>query len=243
MKMNGNTALKSDDNRLTSFRKASFSELVVLEDEHVGTNTETPLRTDAFSLPNPEKKQKISFHFRKIMETLGLDLTDDSLNGTPDRVAKMFVDEIFYGLDPKNKPEATLFDNKFGYREMLVERDIKVHSYCEHHFVPILGKAHVAYISSGKVIGLSKINRIVDYYARRPQVQERLTLQIAEELKKVLDTEDVAVMIDSEHMCVITRGVHDVDSSTVTSSYHGKFKNNETRDEFLHYISMNKNNR
>jgi len=240
MKINGNNALKSDDERITGYRPDPYSDLVVLGDEHVGTSTDTPLRKNAFSISDEEKKQIISFHFRKIMETMGLDLTDDSLNGTPDRVARMFIDEIFYGLDPKNKPKPTLFENKFGYSEMLVERDIKVHSYCEHHFVPIIGRAHVAYISSGKVIGLSKINRIVDYYARRPQVQERLTLQIAEELKKVLDTEDVAVVIDSEHMCVITRGVRDLNSSTLTASYHGKFKNPTTKDEFLNYISTHK---
>ena len=233
MKINGNTVLKGDDESYTGYTDNGYRDLMIIGDEHAATSIDTPMRDDAFELPDQEKKKKIAFHFRQIMETLGLDLHDDSLNGTPERVAKMFVDEIFYGLDPKKKPNATLFDNKFGYNEMLVERDIKVHSYCEHHFVPIVGKAHVAYISSGKVIGLSKINRIVDYYARRPQVQERLTLQIAEELKRVLETEDVAVVIDSEHMCVITRGVRDLNSSTVTSSYNGKFRNSSTRDEFL----------
>ncbi len=238
MEINGNNALKSEDDRSSGYSEKSLHDLKVLRDEHAGMNTETPLRPDAFHLSDPEKKRRIAFHFREIMETLGLDLTDDSLKGTPERVAKMYIDEVFYGLDPKKKPEVTLFDNKFGYNEMLVEKDIKVHSYCEHHFVPIVGTAHVAYIPSGKVIGLSKINRIVDFYARRPQVQERLTIQIAEELKQILCTEDVAVVIDSEHMCVITRGVSDLYSTTVTSSYHGKFKNSETRDEFLRYTGM-----
>jgi GTP cyclohydrolase I len=240
MKINGNTVLKGDEDRHTGYNDPGYGELMVLGDDHAGTSVDTPLRSDAFEISDTEKKKKIAFHFRQIMETLGLDLNDDSLNGTPERVAKMYVDEIFYGLDPAKKPASTLFENKFGYREMLIERDIKVHSYCEHHFVPIIGKAHVAYISSGCVIGLSKINRIVDYFARRPQVQERLTMQIAEELKKVLETEDVAVVIDSEHMCVITRGVRDLNSSTVTASYHGKFREAGPREEFLRYISLNK---
>jgi GTP cyclohydrolase I len=186
------------------------------------------------------KINTISWHFEEIMKTLGLDLEDDSLRDTPKRVAKMYVKEVFQGLDPKNKPEVTLFENKFQYNEMLVERDIKVHSFCEHHFVPILGKAHVAYISSGKVIGLSKINRIVNYYSRRPQVQERLTEQIAEELKKVLQTDDVAVIIEADHMCVIMRGVEDEGSSTTTASYHGKFKDREYRNDFLTYVYQGK---
>lgn len=236
MKINGNNALKSDTDLLTNFRELKINELTIIGDDHVGTSYDTPVREDAFDMPGDEKIDRISYHFRKIMETLGLDLTDDSLSGTPRRVAKMFINEIFYGLDPKNKPIATLFENKFGYNEMLVEKDIKVHSYCEHHFVPIIGKSHVAYISNGKVIGLSKINRIVDYFARRPQVQERLTIQIAEELKKVLETEDVAVVIDSAHMCVITRGVKDVNSSTVTASYHGKFQDPDVKKEFLAHL-------
>jgi len=238
MKINGNNALKSDNNSISDYREIQLKDYMVIGDDHVGTSLDTPLSPDAFDLTDNEKMDKISFHFMKIMETLGLDLTDDSLKGTPNRVAKMFVKEIFHGLDPRNKPEATLFENKFNYEEMLVEKDIKVHSYCEHHFVPIIGKAHVAYISSGKVIGLSKINRIVDYYSRRPQVQERLTLQIAEELKKILETEDVAVVIDSAHMCVITRGVQDVNSTTVTSSYNGKFKDLEVKNEFLSHIGI-----
>ncbi|MFW5645111.1 MAG: GTP cyclohydrolase I FolE [Bacteroidota bacterium] len=236
MKINGNNALKSDTELARDFKEFQINDYMVIEDDHVGTSIETPMSPNAFDLTDKEKMDRISHHFRKIMETLGLDLTDDSLNGTPNRVAKMFVKEIFHGLDPKNKPATTLFENKFNYKEMLVEKDIKVHSYCEHHFVPIIGKAHVAYISNGKVIGLSKINRIVDYFSRRPQVQERLTIQIAEELKKVLQTEDVAVVIDSAHMCVITRGVQDVNSTTITSSYNGRFKDPEVKNEFLNHI-------
>jgi len=191
---------------------------------------------DSNALDSQSKIDLISKHFEEIMKILGLDLEDDSLKDTPNRVAKMYVNEVFSGLNPENKPSVTLFDNKYNYEEMLVERDIKVHSYCEHHFVPIIGKAHVAYISNGKVIGLSKINRIVDFFARRPQVQERLTVQIAEELKKVLQTEDVAVAITADHMCVTLRGIKDQDSSTYTSSYHGKFKEREYRQEFLDQI-------
>ncbi len=236
MKINGNNALTYEPSNYASFPKIELDELATLGDAHIWTNIETPVRDDAFQLEDNEKMERISFHFSKIMETLGLDLNDDSLKGTPQRVAKMYIKEVFHGLDPKNKPEVTLFDNKFGYNEMLVEKDIKVHSYCEHHFVPILGRAHIAYFSHGKVIGLSKINRIVDYYSRRPQVQERLTIQIAEELKKILKTEDVAVIIDSAHMCVITRGVQDVNSTTVTASYHGKFKEKSVKEEFLTHI-------
>jgi GTP cyclohydrolase I len=181
---------------------------------------------------------KIEEHFREIMNVLGLDLTDDSLRGTPKRVAKMYVQEIFSGLNPKNKPEIALFENKYKYKEMLVEKDITFYSNCEHHFVPIFGKAHVAYISNGQVIGLSKINRVVQYFARRPQVQERLTIQIAEELKRVLNTEDVAVVIDAVHLCVSSRGVQDNDSKTVTSHFGGKFNDDASRREFFTYIGM-----
>lgn len=207
-------------------------------DSHVGSSKETPLREDAFEMDDQLKIELIAKHFKEIMHVMGLDLTDESLRGTPLRVAKMFVNEHFKGLDPKNKPEPTLFDNAFGYREMLVERDISFFSTCEHHFVPIYGKAHVAYISSGKVIGLSKLNRIVDYYSKRPQVQERLTIQVAEELKEVLQTEDVAVVMDAKHLCVASRGIKDITSSTVTASYHGKFSEIETRNEFLRYIGL-----
>ncbi|MCL4159693.1 UNVERIFIED_CONTAM: hypothetical protein GTU68_067512 [Idotea baltica] len=180
--------------------------------------------------------QKISNHFAEIMDILGLDLEDDSLSGTPRRVAKMFVKEIFQGLNPKNKPSISLFDNKFRYRQMLVERDITVKSFCEHHFLPIYGKAHIAYIANGKVVGLSKLNRVVDYYARRPQVQERLTMQISAELKKILKTDDVAVYIDAKHMCVQARGIEHENCSTITTEYSGKFLNENVRAEFLQAI-------
>ncbi len=207
-------------------------------DNHVGTSEETPMRDDAFKLSNEEKIDVIKDDVRHIMETLGLDLTDDSLNGTPMRVAKMFVKEIFSGLNPDLKPNASTFENKYKYGEMLVEKNITVYSTCEHHFLPIVGRAHVAYISNGTVVGLSKMNRIVDYFAKRPQVQERLTIQIVRELQKILDTKDVACVIDAKHLCVNSRGIRDVDSSTVTSEFSGKFKNNKTRREFLDYIKL-----
>ena len=207
-------------------------------ESHIGTSADTPLRADAFEKSDDEKIAVIEDKFRDIMEIIGLDLTDDSLQGTPHRVAKMFVKEIFYGLNPANKPKISVFDNKFKYNEMLLERDINMNSFCEHHFLPIVGKAHVAYISSGEVIGLSKINRIVDYFARRPQVQERLTVQIANELKKVLKTDDVAVLIDAKHMCVSCRGIGDESSTTVTAEYGGRFKDKSVRDEFLKYIGL-----
>ena len=205
-------------------------------DHHFSTHLETPLRADAFQLSDEEKKDRIAGHFAEIMKTLGMDLRDDSLRGTPDRVAKMYVDEIFSGLNPKNKPEATLFSNHYQYKQMLVEKNITLYSTCEHHFVPIIGVAHVAYIPSGKVIGLSKLNRIVQYYAKRPQVQERLTNQIAQELMKVLNTADVAVIIDSKHLCVSSRGVEDHSSSTVTTYYGGKFQSPEKINELQSYI-------
>ncbi|MEM7105823.1 MAG: GTP cyclohydrolase I FolE [Bacteroidota bacterium] len=211
--------------------------LEAIGDEHVGTSYDTPLREDAFELSDKEKMDKIEYHFREIMNVMGLDLTDDSLKGTPYRVAKMYVKEIFSGLNPKNKPKIALFDNRYQYRQMLVEKNINVQSTCEHHFLPIMGKAHVAYISNGNVIGLSKINRIVEYFSKRPQVQERLTIQIANELKKVLGTEDVAVYIEAKHLCVSSRGIKDESSSTVTSEYSGKFLNENTRAEFLAAIN------
>lgn len=198
---------------------------------------ETPLRADAFDMDDSQKIEIIAKHFREIMQTLGLDLTDDSLKGTPNRVAKMYVKEIFSGLNPENKPTARLFENKYQYQEMLVEKDITFYSNCEHHFVPIIGRAHVAYISSGKVIGLSKINRIVQYYAKRPQVQERLTVQIANELKTVLNTEHVGVVIDASHLCVSSRGVNDTNSTTGTAHFSGKFKEEKTRAEFLNFVN------
>ncbi|PHX91996.1 MAG: GTP cyclohydrolase I FolE [Flavobacteriales bacterium] len=206
-------------------------------DSHISIKSETPLREDAFAIDDALKIELIAKHFKEIMHVLGLDLEDESLKGSPIRVAKMFVNEQFKGLDPKNRPEPTLFENNYQYAEMLLEKNIQFYSTCEHHFVPIYGHAHVAYISSGKVIGLSKINRIVDYFAKRPQVQERLTVQIAEELKQVLDTQDVAVIIDAKHMCVASRGVKDTASSTVTCSFHGKFMDSDSRSELLKYIS------
>jgi GTP cyclohydrolase I len=216
-------------------------DLKTLADEEVGdahlmTSVETPMRKDAFELNDEEKKQKIATHFTEIMNILGLDLTDDSLKGTPNRVAKMFVQEIFSGLNPKNKPKIAVFDNKYQYGEMLVEKNIDVFSTCEHHFLPIVGKAHVAYISSGSVIGLSKINRIVQYYSKRPQVQERLVVQISKALQEALNTDDVAVLIEGKHMCVSSRGIEDTSSSTVTAEYTGQFKDKDVRSEFLAYV-------
>nr|WKN36379.1 GTP cyclohydrolase I FolE [Tunicatimonas sp. TK19036] len=214
-----------------------------LGDNHVGTSYETPLRPDAFEKDDELKIELIAKHFKEIMLILGLDLEDDSLKGTPNRVAKMYVEEIFSGLKPENKPDVTLFENKYKYDEMLVEKNITFYSNCEHHFVPIYGKAHVAYISKGHVIGLSKINRIVQYYAKRPQVQERMTVQIANELKSVLKTDDVAVVLDAAHMCVSSRGVQDVNSLTVTSHYSGIFSEDERRKrEFLDYINLSAGN-
>jgi GTP cyclohydrolase IA len=204
--------------------RLSFEEV---GDDHLYTGLQTPMKKDAFKLSDEEKKDKIESLFTEIMDVMGLDLTDDSLKGTPKRVAKMYIEEIFSGLNPVNKPKIALFDNKYQYNQMLVEKNITFYSNCEHHFVPIIGKAHVAYISSGKVIGLSKLNRIVQYYAKRPQVQERLTNQIAEELKEILQTEDVAVIIDAKHLCVSSRGIKDETSSTVTSYFGGKFNTQE----------------
>lgn len=202
-------------------------------DQHLLTSLATPLKADAFSLSDDEKIAGIEKHFREIMDILGLDLTDDSLKGTPYRVAKMYVKEIFSGLNPANKPRVALFDNKYQYNEMLVEKNILLQSTCEHHFLPIYGKAHVAYISNGKVIGLSKINRLVQHYAKRPQVQERLTMQILDELKSALGTEDVAVYVDAKHLCVSSRGIKDISSSTVTTAFSGKFEEPATRAEFM----------
>ena len=205
-------------------------------DDHLYTGLETPMKPDAFKLSDTDKKQRIALLFEEIMEVMGLDLTDDSLKGTPERVAKMYIDEIFSGLNPANKPKIALFDNKYQYNQMLVEKNISFYSNCEHHFVPIIGKAHVAYISSGKVIGLSKLNRIVQYYAKRPQVQERLTNQIAEDLKHILGTEDVAVIIDAKHLCVSSRGIKDESSATVTSYYGGQFNTASKIAELQNYL-------
>ena len=206
------------------FNGFSFEEI---GDDHLYTGIETPMKPNAFAISDEEKKKKITSLFTEIMDVMGLDLTDDSLKGTPNRVAKMYIDEIFSGLNPANKPKIALFDNKYQYNQMLVEKNITFYSNCEHHFVPIIGKAHVAYISSGKVIGLSKLNRIVQYYAKRPQVQERLTNQIAEELKTALQTENIAVIIDAKHLCVSSRGIKDDTSATVTSYFGGVFNTPE----------------
>ena len=206
--------------------------------DHVSSAENTPLRDDAFVLNDDEKIARIKANVREIMLTLGLDLDDDSLNGTPNRVAKMFVKEIFSGLDPKKKPNSSTFDNKYKYGEMLVEKNITLYSTCEHHLLPIVGRAHVAYISNGTVVGLSKMNRIVDYFAKRPQVQERLNIQIVRELQKVLNTDDVACVIDAKHLCVNSRGIRDIESSTVTAEYGGKFKNEALRIEFLEYLNL-----
>jgi GTP cyclohydrolase I len=205
-------------------------------DYHVLTSIDTPLRSDAFKLDDDLKIELIEKKFKDIMQILGLDLSDESLKDTPKRVAKMYVKEVFSGLNPEIKPQPTLFENKFKFNEMLIEKDIIIYSYCEHHFVPIIGKAHIAYFPKNHVIGLSKLNRFAQYYAKRPQVQERLTIQIAHELKETLQTDDVAVVIDADHLCVASRGVNDVNSSTITSSYHGKFLNDETRKEFISHI-------
>lgn len=208
------------------------------EYDHTPGGVDTPLRTDAFDLSNEEKIDVISWHIKAVLHTLGLDLEDESLRDTPLRVAKMYVNETFRGLDPANKPTPTLFKNNYRYKQMLVEKDITIYSTCEHHLVPIIGKAHVAYFANEHVIGLSKLHRIVDYYARRPQVQERLTVQIAEALKEILQTEDVAVLIDSAHLCVASRGIRDVNSSTVTTEYSGRFLNKDVRNEFLRHAGM-----
>lgn len=213
-----------------------------LQDEignnHIATSAENPVRKDAFHLTDEQKIESIKGEVEKILYTLGMDLTDDSIKGTPNRVAKMFVKEIFGGLNPEKKPNASTFDNNYKYGEMLVEKNITLYSTCEHHLLPIIGRAHIAYISSGRVIGLSKMNRIVDYFAKRPQVQERLTMQIVQELQRALNTEDVACVIDAKHLCVNSRGIRDIESSTVTSEFGGKFKDKETKREFLNYIQM-----
>jgi len=228
--MNTNITSKTNESPFNGFSTEAIG------DDHMFTNLDTPMKTNAFEMSNDEKKNRISILFSEIMDVLGLDLKDDSLKGTPDRVAKMYVEEIFSGLDPKNKPKVTLFENKYQYNQMVVEKNITLYSNCEHHFVPIIGKAHIAYKSSGKVIGLSKLNRIVQYYAKRPQVQERLTNQIANELKTVLETEDVAVIIDAKHLCVSSRGVKDDASTTVTTYYGGEFNTASKIVELQNYL-------
>ncbi|MGO4921533.1 GTP cyclohydrolase I FolE [Maribacter sp. IgM3_T14_3] len=224
-----NTLIK--ENKLNGFSEEEIG------DDHIYTGLETPMKSDAFKISDEEKKDKIADLFSQIMDVMGLDLEDDSLKGTPNRVAKMYIDEIFSGLNPANKPKVALFDNKYQYNQMLVEKNITFYSNCEHHFVPIIGKAHIAYISSGKVIGLSKLNRIVQYYAKRPQVQERLTNQIAAELRQILETEDVAVIIDAKHLCVSSRGIKDDTSATVTSFYGGVFNTSSKIAELQNYLN------
>jgi GTP cyclohydrolase IA len=215
-----------------------IEQVEMIGDGHQMTSVETPLRADAFIKSDEEKIINIETYFHHIMEELGLDMKDDSLQGTPYRVAKMFVKEMFYGLNPKNKPTISVFENKYKYNKMLVERDITINSACEHHFLPIIGKAHIGYICGGKVIGLSKINRIVDYYARRPQVQERLCIQIFNELKNVLNTESLIVTVEAEHLCVTTRGVNDKSSMTTTIEYGGLFEESQMRRDFFNLIKL-----
>ena len=224
--------VKNEDVQLNDFSASEIG------DDHLFTGLETPMKPDAFKFSDDEKKERIAVLFEEIMDVLGLDLKDDSLKGTPKRIAKMYIDEIFSGLNPANKPKVALFDNKYQYNQMLVEKNITFYSNCEHHFVPIIGKAHVAYVSSGKVIGLSKLNRIVQYYAKRPQVQERLTNQIAEDLKQILGTDDVAVIIDAKHLCVSSRGIKDDTSSTVTSFYGGVFTQANKIAELQNYLNQ-----
>ena len=214
--------------------------ITLLGNNHISTNVKTPLRADAFEKSDDEKIKNITHHFKNIMHEMGLDLTDDSLSGTPYRVAKMYVKELFYGLNPVNKPKLSTFENKYGYKKMLVEQNINIDSACEHHFLPIVGFAHVAYIPKDKVIGLSKINRLVDYYARRPQVQERLVLQILNDLQETLDTKDVIVSVTAKHLCVSSRGIKDQSSFTTTLEYGGCFSETNTRNEFLKIITQQK---
>lgn len=209
----------------------------LLGNNHISTSVDTPLRADAFEKSDDEKIKNIQLYFGKIMEELGLDLSDDSLSGTPYRFAKMYVKELFYGLNPKNKPKLSVFENKYGYKKMLVEQNITIDSSCEHHFLPITGEAHIAYVPKNKVIGLSKINRLVDYYAHRPQVQERLSLQILKDLQNTLETDDVIVMISAKHLCVSSRGIKDKNSFTTTLEYGGCFSEKNNRNEFLNLIN------
>ncbi len=221
---------------LLNMKESNGKEIFETDDHPYSGSSDTPLRADAFEKDDELKIELIEKHFREIMLIMGLDLDNDSLKGTPHRVARMYVQEVFKGLNPANKPKVTLFENQYQYKQMLIEKNISFFSNCEHHFVPIIGKAHIAYISNGKVVGLSKLNRIVRYYAARPQVQERMTVQIATELKQVLQTEDVAVVIEADHLCVASRGIQDITSKTVTSDYSGKFIDQKTREEFLKLV-------
>lgn len=225
---------RKDKNTTNIFQHPSNDEL---GENHVGTSSETPLREDAFKLDDDTKVELIQKHFKEIMLILGLDLDDDSLKGTPKRVAKMYVKEVFKGLNPKHKPSITLFENKYKFDEMVAVRDITFYTMCEHHFLPFFGKAHVAYIPKDKVAGLSKINRLVEFYAQRPQVQERLTIQIANEIREAFQTEDVAVLLEAKHLCVAARGIEDVHSETVTAKYYGKFNQGDLKKQFLQFIN------
>jgi GTP cyclohydrolase IA len=216
----------------------NYEEIDDLGDNHIGDVTKTPMRDDAFELSDAQKIERIQKNVKEIMETLGLDLTDDSLQGTPRRVAKAYVKELFGGLNPQNRPKLSTFSNSYQYGEMLVEKNIVVYSTCEHHLLPIVGRAHVAYISKGTVVGLSKMNRIVDHFAKRPQVQERLTRQIVKALQEALGTADVACIIDAKHLCVNSRGVKDIESSTVTGEFGGAFKSIDKQKEFRDYIKL-----
>lgn len=218
--------------------KISEDRIDEIGENHVGTSAKTPLRDDAFDISDDEKIERIQESVKDILTTLGMDLEDDSIKGTPKRVAKAFVKELFMGLNPANKPSPSTFDNNYNYGEMLVEKNIVVYSTCEHHLLPIVGRAHVAYISDGRVIGLSKMNRIVEYFAKRPQVQERLTMQVVQAMQEALGTDNVACVIDAKHLCVNSRGIKDIESSTVTAEFGGKFKNKETKQEFLDYLKM-----
>ena len=229
---------------------SSSSELEILKivkekfeeqgDNHLLTSIDTPLRDDAFELSDEEKIEKIQIYFEKIMITLGLDLNDDSLKGTPHRVAKMYVKEMCSGLNPDSKPKVSLFDNKYEYNKMIIEKNINFYSNCEHHFLPIIGKAHIGYISSGQVIGLSKMHRIVNHFAKIPQVQERMTVQIFNELKNTLQTDDIGLLIDADHLCVASRGIQDITSSTITFQSGGQFKNDQKWSDFLSLINVEK---
>jgi len=208
-------------------------QIELIGDNHISTNINTPLLNSAFDKTDEEKIASIQKYFGKIMEELGLDLSDDSLSGTPHRFAKMYVKELFYGLNPENKPKLSTFENKYGYKKMLIEQNINIDSSCEHHFLPIVGYAHIAYIPKDRVIGLSKLNRLVDYYAHRPQVQERLCMQILKDLQNTLETEDVIVVISAKHLCVSSRGIKDKNSFTTTFEYGGKFEDVNYRNDFF----------
>jgi GTP cyclohydrolase I len=197
---------------------------------------ETPLVAESFVVPESEKVEKIAHHVKEILKTLGLNVEDPSLKDTPRRVAEMYVYELFRGLDLTNKPEVRLFPNQYGYQEPVIQCNISVKSVCEHHLVPFLGVAHVGYMPGDHVIGLSKLNRIVDFYSRRPQVQERLTNQIAFELKRILHTEDVFVIIEAEHFCVKIRGIQDQDALTITSHFSGIFQSQDMKNFVWQFV-------